>query len=147
MSLEEMIGSQEGRGIKRALAVKMSLRGLKTEDICQVLGVSDAYVSKWKTIYQTRGVEALELGYKGSQGYLSEVQRQEMIEYLKKQSRFSVAGLRDHIERSYGVVFKSKQSYYDLLDEAGISWHKSEQINPKKEEGKVLLKREEIKKN
>jgi len=29
-------------------------------------------------------------------------------------------------------VYKSKQSYYDLFDEAGISWHKSQKVNPKR---------------
>jgi transposase len=147
MSLEEMIESQEGREIKRAIAVKMSLQGLKTGDICEILGVSDSYVSKWKTIYQTQGAEALGLGYKGRPGYLSEAQRHEVIVSLKQQSSFKIEVLRDDLEQRYGVVFKSKQSYYDLLDEAGISWHKSEQINPRKEEEKVVLKREEIKKN
>ena len=36
---------------------------------------------------------------------------------------------------------------YDLLKEAGLSWHRTQAINPKKKEDLVLLKREEIKKN
>ena len=44
-------------------------------------------------------------------------------------------------------MYKSKQSYYDILEDAGFSWHKSEKVNPKKDEEKVANKREEIKKN
>ena len=54
--------------------------------------------------------------------------------------------LRDLIERRYDVVYQSKQSYYDILKEAGLSWHRTQAVNPKKEEDLVLLKREEIKK-
>jgi putative transposase len=43
------------------------------------------------------------------------------------------------------VVYQSKQSYYDLLKAAGISWHRTEPVNPKRDEAKVLQKREEIK--
>lgn len=55
--------------------------------------------------------------------------------------------LRDLIERRYGVVYQSKQSYYDLLKAAGLSWHRTQTVNPKRDEGQVLLKREAIKKN
>jgi len=44
------------------------------------------------------------------------------------------------------VIYKSKQSYYDLFDEAGISWHKSQKVNPKRNEKKISSKREDIKK-
>ena len=47
----------------------------------------------------------------------------------------------------YLVIFKSKQSYYDLLSLGGLSWHKTQKSNPKKDEVLVLEKREEIKKN
>ncbi|WP_169247267.1 winged helix-turn-helix domain-containing protein [Candidatus Competibacter phosphatis] len=50
------------------------------------------------------------------------------------------------IERRYDVVYQSKQSYYDILKEAGLSWHRTQATNPKKEKGLVLLKQEEIKK-
>ena len=54
--------------------------------------------------------------------------------------------LRDWIERRYDVVYQSKQSDYDLLKEAGLSWHRTQATNPKKAEDLVLLKQEEIKK-
>jgi putative transposase len=57
-----------------------------------------------------------------------------------------VEELRDYIERQFGIVYQSKQSYYDLLKEAGLSWHQTQAVNPKRDEGQVLLKREEIKK-
>lgn len=45
---------------------------------------------------------------------------------------------------TYQVVYKSKQSYYDLLKEGGLSWKKTEKVNPKRDEAVVEKKREEI---
>jgi len=42
------------------------------------------------------------------------------------------------------VVYKSKESYYQLLKEGGLSWKRSEKVNPKRDEEKVEQKREEI---
>ena len=66
--------------------------------------------------------------------------------HLKNQPHCSVEELRDYIERQFGIVYQSKQSYYDFLKEAGLSWHQTQAVNPKRDEGQVLLKREEIKK-
>jgi putative transposase len=41
-------------------------------------------------------------------------------------------------------VFKSRQSYYQLLKEARISWPKAEQVNPKKAPEEVKKKNKEI---
>ncbi len=66
LKLEEIIDAAEGREIKRAIAVKMVLLGFKTKDICDLLEVSDAFVSKWKIIYENEGAGGLRLHYKGA---------------------------------------------------------------------------------
>ena len=55
--------------------------------------------------------------------------------------------LRDYGEEQYGVVYRSKHSYYELLEAGGMSDHRSEKHNPKRDEGQILARREEIKKN
>ncbi|MBI3301251.1 MAG: winged helix-turn-helix domain-containing protein [Deltaproteobacteria bacterium] len=55
--------------------------------------------------------------------------------------------VRDHSEERYGVVYQSKQSYYALLEAGGMSYHRPERGNPKRDEAQVLTRREEIKKN
>ena len=147
LTLEDIIDAPQGREIKRAIAVKMNALGFKTIDICEVLEVSDSFVSKWKTIYETEGVDALRLHYKGGTGFLTDAQRQEIVCFIRSKPHYSVEDLRDFIETRYGVVYQSKQSYYDILEEAGLSWHRSQAVNPRRDEDRVLLKREEIKKN
>ena len=146
MELEEIIDAPEGREIKRALAVKMVRLDFKTKDICDLLEVSDAFVSKWKTIYEEKGAGALRLGYRGSAGFLSESQRRKLCFYLKDKPHVSLEGLRDIIKAWYGVVYQSKQSYYDVLREAGFSWHRSQATNPKRDAEQVWHRRAELKK-
>jgi putative transposase len=145
-SLDDMIGSLKGLEIKRALAVKMILHDFMTKDICALLDVSDSFVSKWKTIYENEGADGLRLHYRGGTGFLTECQRYEIFFYLKDKPHYQLKDLKEFIERQYGVIYQSKQSYYNLLKEAGLSWHQTQAVNPKREAGQVLLKREEIKK-
>jgi len=69
--------------MKRALAVKMILFDFKTEDICALLNVSGAFVSKWKIIFENEGAGALKVNYKGGKGFLTEDQHDEIIFILE----------------------------------------------------------------
>ena len=48
------------------------------------------------------------------------------------------------MEEKYQVVYKSKESYYKLLKKCGLSWKRSEKVNPKRNEDLVEHKRQEI---
>lgn len=145
-TLEDIIDSLENLEVKRALAVKMFIVGFKTNDICKLLNVSDSFVSKWKIIYENEGASALRVNYRGGTGFLTERQRIQVLVHLKNKPHCSVEELRDYIEDQFGVVYQSKQSYYDLLQAGGLSWHRTQAANPKRDDGLVLRKREEIKK-
>jgi putative transposase len=144
LTLEDIIDSKDNLEMKRALAVKMVLLGFKTKDICRLLGVSDSFVSKWKIVYEKEGPAALRLQYKGGKGFLTEDERYEIIYHLRNLPHCTVEELKDYIERHYGVVYQSRQSYYDLLKLAELSWHRTQAVNPKYNEAQVLSKREEI---
>lgn len=77
------------------------------------------------------GARALLLNYRGKPGDLSAEEKPEVVSFLKQQSYFSVEQLRDYLESQYRVVSKSKQSYYNLLDEGGLSWKKTPKKTPK----------------
>jgi len=146
--LDEIINeAKDARAVKRAVSVKMSTQGFSPAQICQVLNVSLQYVSKWKGLYETGGGAALRLGYRGSEGYLQDEQRQAILQWIEARETVSVEAVRDYIEEQYGVVYRSKQSYYELLEAGGMSYHRSEKDNPKRDEAQVLARREEIKKN
>ncbi|MCC5599826.1 IS630 family transposase [Nostoc favosum] len=144
-SLSEFIeNSQDKREVQRAIAVKMLLEGYTHVAIQSILGVSSGFISKWKKVFFTSGVEGLKLAYKGSQGFLNPQQRACILEWLKTKDKWNLSELEYEIASSYGVVFESKQSYYDLFDAARISWKKTQAYNPKHDEELVTFKKKEL---
>ena len=147
-SLDEIINaSKDVREVKRALSVKMLQHGIAPAQIHSLLNVSVQYVSKWKAQYEAYGASSLSLAYKGKEKYLNPHQEQEIIQWIQEHKTLAIEQLIEYIAQNYAVTYQSKQSYYDLLDRGGMSYHRSEKINPKHNAEKVLDKREEIKKN
>jgi putative transposase len=147
-NLDEVINtSQDVREVKRALSVKMLQHGITPGQIHGLLHVSVQYVSKWKTQYAAHGVSSLLIAYKGKEGYLDAHQECAIVQWIQNQKTLSLEQLIAHMTHEYSITYKSKQSYYHLLDLGGMSFHRSEKVNPKHDTEKVLEKREEIKKN
>ncbi len=159
--LDEIINeSREAREVKRALCVKMVLGSMPVVQICEILNVSAPFVSKWRGLYEAQGAQSLALGYAGSEGYLTAEQKAEVIAWIQTQATaqqsaagqtaegqtVDVAAVRDYLEAHYQVVYKSPQSYYELLHEAGLSYHKIEKVNPQRDEAQVVERRAAIKK-
>jgi len=140
-------GTTEVRELKRAVSVKLGEAGMATDAIGAILQVTPRVVRKWRRRYEREGVDGLAVRNRGSESYLSGEQRQEIEEWLRAQTALTVEEVRDEIEARYGIVYQSKQSYYDLLAASGLSYHRTEKGNPKRNEAQVLERREEIKKN
>ena len=128
------------RELKRAIAVQMWNKGHKHRDIQDSLSVSSGFISKWTQRYEREGILSLKLAHRGSTGYLDPEQRSKVIQWLQAKDAWHLPELQIYLEDDYKVVFKSKQSYYDLLSEAGLSWKKTQKRNPKTD-------REIVKKN
>ena len=121
----------DSRELKRALAVQMAKQNLAYSKIKEILQVSMSFISKWKKVYSEQGIAGLGLKYKGSESYLE--QRTSVISWLQQKNYWHLQELVTEIEDKYGVIFASKQSYYNLFEEAGISWKKTQMSNPKKD--------------
>jgi putative transposase len=98
-------------------------------------------------VFNKAGVESLRLAYQGSQGFLTAAQRGEVVEWIKEKTNLTLEELMSHLKEVYQVVYRSKQSLYELLAEGEMSWHKSEKVNPKPDEAQVLERREMLKKS
>lgn len=46
----------------------------------------------------------------------------------------------EHLELEYNVVYRSRQSYYSLMAQAGLSWKKAQPVNPGKDDTQVAQK-------
>ena len=142
LSLEEFIQSNpDPRELKRAIAVNMAAQGMTHAQIQSALSVSSGFISKWTQAYARSGVPGLKLAHKGSRGLLTDSERQSIIDWLKTQEFWNLVELQGHIHELYGVRFKSKQSYYELFHQAGMSWKKTQKRNPKKDSELVQKKR------
>jgi transposase len=144
-SLEGLIKSNlDPRELKRAIAVKMAVEGCTDRMITQVLGVSKSFIRDWKKAFNTEGIAGIKLGYQGAKSKLTMEQKAEIVEWLKNQNYWHLDELANHVEDNYDVVYKSKQSYYDLFELGRISWKRSQKVNPKFDEELVKKKRGEI---
>ena len=141
--LESFIKSDiDARELKRAIAVRMALSGNIYHEISKILGVSSFFIGYWKKQFKTKGIAGIKLGHKGSKGYLTARQNTEVIEWLKNKEYGSLDELVTYLEEEFGVVYKSKQSYYELFDRAKISWKKTQKTNPKFDKELVKKKTE-----
>jgi len=92
-------------------------------------------------MYELLGVAGLKLGYLGSVGYLE--RNSDSHHLAPDQNYWNLAELQGYVQQEYDVVFDSKQSYYSLFEEAGISWKKHRNVIPKKTQN-WSKKRQEI---
>lgn len=146
-TLDDIINdATDPRETKRALTVKMLQNGLSPQTITALLNVSEQYVSKWKIRYAQDGASGLRVAYQGSTSYLTVSQRQQVVAWIERHDTITIEAVRDYVEEHFGVVYRSKQSYYDLLTEGNMSYHRTTPVNPKHDEAKVMEKRDEIKK-
>lgn len=147
ITLDDIINtSTDPREIKRALSVKMLQSGMVPKTITDLLNVSEQFVSKWKIRHEQEGVTGLYVAYQGKSPYLNQAQQQAVVDWIQGHQTVSIETLRDHIEEEYGIIYRSKQSYYDLLSAGGMSYHRTVAVNPKRDEEQILHKRAEIKK-
>jgi transposase len=144
--LDEWIKTNpDSRELKRALAVKLSLQGWVYREIANLLNVSDSVVGQWKNGFKQKGIEGLKLSYKGAKSYLTEQQKQQVLTWLQMQEYWDLSELECYLVEEFDVVFKSKTSYYNLLNEAKISWQKAQPKNPRQDPDLVKKKNQEIK--
>jgi len=132
---------RDSREFKRAIAVKMALKGYLYTVICDILNVQPSFVSEWKKAYLEHGIAGLLLKHTGSTSFLSAEERQAVIAWIHAQDEWTVEQLKTYIETTYQVVFQSRQSYYDLFAEAKITWKKAQRTQPNKDLDAVAAKK------
>lgn len=132
-TLDEFLATvRDAREYKRALVVKLCERGLQQAEVARLLQVSEAFVSTCRKKYATAGVASFQLGYQGGASFLSGEERDEVLAWIAAQRHPNVKSLYTYLKETFGVVYESRQSYYNLLKEAGLSHKKVQASNPKK---------------
>lgn len=140
--LDALIESNpDPRELKRAVAVRMTLKGYKHREIIEILQVSSGFISKWKQEYILEGIEGLRLKHQGSKGYLNPSEKQQVLLWLENKNEWNFNELEYYLASEFEVTFAARSSYYDLFHEAGISWKKSQKKNPGKKPELVAEKK------
>jgi putative transposase len=138
---------RDSREYRRGIAVKMALKGYLYEVICDILAVSPGYISQWKKAYEEYGITGLLLKHKGSQSFLTDDEREAVLAWIQSQESWSVDQLKTHLEATYDIVFQSRQSYYELLAAARITWKKAQRANPAHDPDAVAAKKKRLANN
>ncbi len=121
----------DGREVRKALAVKLVYQGYLYDEIQTILDVSRGSITGWKQAYEENGIDGLRLNYQGRKSHLSYEQREEVLSWLQTKDTWELGELEYKLAFDYDVVYQSKQSYYAIFEEAGISWKKTTKLNPK----------------
>jgi transposase len=130
--------------LKRALAVQMVEQDYPYRQIRDALSVSIGFITTSYQRYQQGGVEGLKSRYWGTQGYLSRQDKQQILTWLNQQEVWNLEEVIEHVEVHYGVSYKSLQSYYDLLAQAGFSWKHSHPTHPDKDPAQIAEKKPKL---
>lgn len=132
-TLEEFLATvRDAREYKRALVVQLCERGHQQVEVARLLQVSEAFVSTCRKKYAQAGVASFALGYQGGGSFLSADERADVLAWIAEQKRPNVKSLYGYLKDTFGVVYESRQSYYNLLKEAGQSHKKTQVGNPQK---------------
>lgn len=131
--LQEFVSNKRDvREWKRGEAVRLRLLGLNYQAIKQRLGVSTSFSTQSQRKYKDRGLAGLKLEYKGSNTYLTDEEKAEIMLWLAPRARRNISELERHLIETYDVVFLSRESYYQLLRSSHLSWQKGNRENPRK---------------
>lgn len=118
-ALDEWVKSNsDSRELKRAMVVKLTLKGWTYKAIADSLNVSNGFISKWNKRFKESGLEGLKLSYKGSSGYLTKQQKQDVMKWLNQDENQGLETIKRYLRDKYGINFKSDSSYYNLIKEA-----------------------------
>lgn len=93
----------------------MTLQGYRHQEIISVLQVSSGFISKWKQEFLLSGIKGLKLKHQGSRGYLSQLEKEQVLKWLGNKNEWNLNELEYYVAVEFGVTFAAKSSYYDLF--------------------------------
>lgn len=127
----------------RVQAVLLRKKKYARTDIATIVGKSIHAVEDWVVAYNHRGLTGIRNHKRLTQprAKLTLVQRQQVCLFLKKkpcdigigtEEYWTMAAVKQMVQRETGVVYKSVNAYRKLLNEAGMSYQKVEFIDKHK---------------
>ena len=155
--LRELIRTgKDVKEVRRAQAILLLNDGANYGAIETLTHYKERAVLVFRQRYIKKGLEGIEHKRKGKpKSLLSSEQRKELLKILTEQTPknhgleeeyWTTSLLAYLIEKKYGVVYKTKKPFYLLFSEARYTFHKPGKVYEKRDEEKVKLWKEEMKK-
>ncbi len=141
--------------LKRIQAIFLVDQHQPKEQICLLTGFGKTRAFTLRKQYQSHGITVIKSKPKNPKRLLTRNQRGEIeallrdadaVKRLYGVSFWTTGMLAKHIQKTYGVVYKSRTSYYLLFKEAKFSYHKPGMVSIKRDEAKVAIWRMDTKK-
>ena len=136
--------SQDKREHQRLQALRLYGTGMSTKDVIDVTNSSQRSIQRWVKDYQAQGIAGLTPKWNNQNAAkLTRDQRAEIKERLHQHTPqqilppdshihsgqfWTVSSLRVVVQMWYEVVYKSDDSYRNLLHECGFSYQKTERV-------------------
>jgi transposase len=130
--------------LRRLQAVRLYGSGVPTPEITQLVHCDDRRIRVWAQKYGQHGLEGLKSQWQGENALkLSRAQRADLKQRVQayrpdeviapalrvSQGAFwTVSDMQIVVEAWYDVVYRSPQSYRNLLHECGLSYQHTEQV-------------------
>lgn len=137
----------------RLQAVKLYLQRYPVSEILEITGCSRTSLMEWCSKYRGGGIAMLE-DHRGGpiRAKLRLGQVEELSQKLRQYKPYDLLGPAAHtpsgqywtvedlaqaVEKWYGVTWKSRTSYHDLLDQCGFSYQRTEKVYKSRREREV----------
>jgi transposase len=123
----------------RLQAVRLYGTGMATQLIMEIVGCGESSIRQWAQHYKASGMDAMRSHWRGGNANkLTKEQRadlrQRLHQYRPRDLTISmgefwtISDLSVAVERWYGVVYQSPDSYADLLHACGFSYQRAERV-------------------
>lgn len=123
----------------RLKAVRLYGTGMATKQIMDIVGCGESSIREWAQHYKASGMDAMRSHWRGGNANKLTAEqradvRQRLHQYRPRDLAIStgefwtMSDLSVAVERWYGVVYQSKDSYADLLHACGFSYQRAERV-------------------
>jgi transposase len=154
---------KDGPTRTRYQAVRLYGTGYPVKEVIDITGCSRSILMEWCREYRRDGVTALvDKRVGGNRARLTSVQIEQLGEQLRMYTPaelfgslaatvdgqfWTVEDLQQAVERWYGVIYRSRSSYYRLFDLCDFSYQRAEKRYKSRSEAKIAEFEMELEKN
>jgi transposase len=123
-------GLAQHRLARRANALVLLDRGMRSREVASVLLIDDDTVRQWRLIFEREGIEGLTVfDFAGRQPFLSEAQEAELSAWVVAEVPRSTRAVGAFIEQRFAIRFASRSGLIALLHRLGFEHRRPREVS------------------